>query len=386
MPPKLGILAMHPIQYQAPLFRRLSARGKIALDVLYLSDEGLHAYEDVGFRQFIAWDIDLMSGYNSDFLSSSGPKRRAPLRAWRLARWLAAQDVVVVHGFTHPWMLIAMVLCKLRRTPYLLRGDSKPRGRDMGWRRHVRDLLARSVVKASAGGLGIGQLNCEFYRQFGTDSVYWAPYSIDNERFAEAGRLTRAEILSPLGLDSHRPLLLFVGKLVRNKRPQDLVAALPLLSSPVTALFVGDGDLREHLREVLPNSAGAAIGFVNQADLPSYYQAADILVLPSESEQWGLVINEAMAAGVIPVVSEQVGAAPDLVTGVGEVFRQGDVQDLARAIERALEHVSNVAWRAEVRGRVAPYSLDATCSGFEEATMTVAGKDPRAGVHLPGRR
>ncbi|MGI8578824.1 MAG: hypothetical protein ACR2KG_13140 [Nocardioidaceae bacterium] len=106
------------------------------LDVLYLSDEGLHAYEDVGFGQSVAWDMDLMSGYKSDFMSSRSLKRRAPIRAWRLVRWLAAQDVVVIHGFTHPWMLFAMVLCKVQRTPYLLRGDSKPRGRDMGWRRH----------------------------------------------------------------------------------------------------------------------------------------------------------------------------------------------------------------------------------------------------------
>ena len=72
-------------------------------------------------------------------------------------------------------------------------------------------------------------------------------------------------------------------------------------------------------------SSGIVTGFVNQADLPSYYHAADVLVLPSESEPWGLVVNEAMAAGALPVLSDRVGATPDLVSGLGEIYPCGDI-------------------------------------------------------------
>ena len=85
-------------------------------------------------------------------------------------------------------------------------------------------------------------------------------------------------------------------------------------------LFVGDGVLAERVQASISPANGVVTGFVNQSDLPIYYHAADILVLPSDEETWGLVVNEAMAAGTLPVVSDKVGCAPDLVDGVGEVL------------------------------------------------------------------
>jgi glycosyltransferase involved in cell wall biosynthesis len=84
------------------------------------------------------------------------------------------------------------------------------------------------------------------------------------------------------------------------------------LAHQVNTVFVGDGVLAERVRSSLVPGEGAVTGFVNQSELPGYYHAADIIVLPSETENWGLVVNEAMAAGVLPVVSDRVGAAPDL--------------------------------------------------------------------------
>jgi glycosyltransferase involved in cell wall biosynthesis len=147
-----------------------------------------------------------------------------------------------------------------------------------------------------------------------------------------------------------------------------------LLPQKVTTLFVGDGSLAEQVRASLSPRSGAVTGFVNQLELPAYYHAADILVLPSESETWGLVINEAMAAGVLPVVSDRVGAAPDLAEGMGEIYSCGDVADLAQALSRALERVADPAIRRLVRKHVARYSLDRTAEGFEEAALAVSAK------------
>ena len=77
------------------------------------------------------------------------------------------------------------------------------------------------------------------------------------------------------------------------------------------------------------------LGFVNQAELPGWYGCGDILALPSGREPWGLVVNEGMACGLIPVVSDAVGCAADLVRGVGEIFPAGDVAALAAALARA---------------------------------------------------
>jgi glycosyltransferase involved in cell wall biosynthesis len=72
------------------------------------------------------------------------------------------------------------------------------------------------------------------------------------------------------------------------------------------------------------------LGFKNQSELPQLYAASDVMVLPSENEPWGLVINEAMAAGLPVVVTNAVGAAPDLVEGqdTGFVYPVGNIARL----------------------------------------------------------
>ena len=118
---------------------------------------------------------------------------------------------------------------------------------------------------------------------------------------------------------------------------------------------------------------------MNQADLPPYYHAADILVLPSYHEPWGLVVNEAMATGALPVVSDRVGAGPDLVDGIGEVFACGDITALTEALRRALGSLGDPEVSERVRRRVAQYSIDIAAAGFEQAVLAVSKRPPRRG-------
>ena len=161
------------------------------------------------------------------------------------------------------------------------------------------------------------------------------------------------------------------------KRPLDLAAAVAHLDVPVNVLFVGDGALAGAVTALLPPGRGAVTGFVNQAELPSCYHAADILVLPSGSEPWGLVVNEAMAAGVLPVVSDRVGCAPDLVADLGEVYPSGDVAALAAALRRGVARVGDPGLAGSLRQRVAGYSIDATAAGFEQAALAVSAEGRR---------
>ena len=378
--PRLGVLDFNPIQYHTPLYQLMTRRAHVELDVLFLTDNGHCPVVDPGFGVPIAWDIDLLSGYEHQFLTTSGRHPPALSRVARLARWISDHDAVVVYGYSHPWMLLAALLCRTRRVPYLLRGDSVPQGRATGLRRHLRNAVARAVVSASAVGLAIGQLNEEFYRHYGAPRIIWAPYSVDDERFAGPPPTSRSELLSRWDLDSHKPVILFCGKLCPRKRPLDLCAAVKALAHDVNVLFVGDGVLADEVRACLQPGSGAVTGFVNQSELPAYYHAADIIVLPSEREPWGLVVNEAMAAGVLPVVSDQVGAAPDLVVGVGEVYPCGDTARLADALSRALALANNPETRNRVRQHAARYCLSRTATGFEEAVFAVSGGRRRAAI------
>jgi glycosyltransferase involved in cell wall biosynthesis len=347
----------------------LAKRGNIDLDVLFLSDRGVSATMDREFGLMVAWDIDLLSGYAHSFLTTNRNPSSTIKRVRMLADWVPSHDIVVVNGYTIPWILLTMVICRIRRVPYLLRGSSHPQGPSTGFRRHLRWVVTRLVVACSSGVLSMGHLNEEFYRKTHARSVTFAPNSVDDDRFGSPPPIDRSELLAKWHLRSDRPVILFSGKLIPRKRPLDIIEALKCLPHEVNMLFVGDGVLAERVQASMNPSSCVITGFINQSDLPIYYHAADILVLPSSDETWGLVVNEAMAAGTLPVVSDRVGCAPDLVDGVGEVYSCGDIAGLATALGRALDRIKEPDIRDQVRRHVAPYSLVHTAVGYEQGAM-----------------
>jgi glycosyltransferase involved in cell wall biosynthesis len=375
--PRLGVLALHPIQYHAPLYQRLASRGRVRLDVLFLRDDGVRLAVDPGFGVPVAWDIDLLSGYEQSFLDECRQWAARSGAVGRLVRWLRSHEVVVISGYSDPWMLFAAAACRTMGVPFLLRGMAAPEGYLTGIRRRVRDGIARTVVSSSAGGLALGTPNREFYVKYGAPRIFFTPNSVDNERFARPPAVGRSELLARWGLDDTAPVIMFCGKLLPRKRPLDLAAAANSLGQEVTTIFVGDGVLADQVRASLRPGRGVVTGFVNQADLPSYYHAADILVLPSDEEPWGMVVNEAMAAGTLPVVSDHVGAGPDLVDGIGEIFPRRDVAALAEALGRALGRIGDPAVIERMRQRVAQYGIDVAAVGFEQATLAASKQPPR---------
>lgn len=95
-------------------------------------------------------------------------------------------------------------------------------------------------------------------------------------------------------------------------------------------------------------------------------------MLPSDHEPWGLVVNEAMLAGVPPVVSDRVGCACDLVRGTGYIYPCGDTGALAAALHRALVQVAAQDVRPLMRGRAARYGVARTAAVFEHAALAAA--------------
>jgi glycosyltransferase involved in cell wall biosynthesis len=369
--PRLGVLATHPIQYQAPLYQELARRAAVDLNVAFLSSAGARPVHSPGFGVTIAWDIDLLGGYRSTMLA------RRPLAgkaAWLVAasRWLRQQDIVVLHGHADPDMLLAAAACRLLGIPYLLRGDSWAESSAAGPRRIARHLVAGAVVRNAAGALPVGERNAGFYRRYALIPHYLAPYSVDNERFAamsDAARPARAERLSSLGLDPRRPTVIFSGRLIPWKRPLDLVRAIERSGAELNLLLLGDGPLRAEVGGYEGSLPVRCLGFINQAEMPCWYGSGDILALPSDVEHWGLAVNEGMACGLIPVVSDVVGCGPDLVAGIGEVFPVGDVAALADALRRVARDLP--VRRARLRDRMAGFTIAATAAGYEQAAVAL---------------
>jgi glycosyltransferase involved in cell wall biosynthesis len=140
--------------------------------------------------------------------------------------------------------------------------------------------------------------------------------------------------------------------------------------------MVGSGPLESELRAL--QEAGRIrrlhwAGFVNQGDLPHYYSAADILVLPSVIEMWGLVVNEAFACGTPCIVSDAVGSGPDLVEGfdAGLVFATGDVSALRQCMQEALDSERRLKWKRRLDEFSRSVTLDHTSDVIADAVSMV---------------
>ncbi|MHB9073541.1 MAG: glycosyltransferase family 4 protein [Desulfobaccales bacterium] len=351
---RLAYLVTHPIQYQAPLLRRIAAEPGIDLTVFFCSDFSLKSYFDPCFRKIIAWDVPLTEGYRYEILPAIG--RRDRLSFWRpvnygLARRLSPAnfDVLWVHGYNRWFHWLAMAWAKMRGLKVLVRDEatllSTPR---RGLKRLAKRLFFLMLKNLVDGFLAIGTLNAAYYRSFGIapERIFRVPYAVDNHFFRDKARAAspeRENLRRELGLEPGRPIILYASKLSPVKHGADLLEAY-LQMSPNPAqephsylLFIGDGDQRETMEARARTVNWRSIkflGFKNQTELPRYYDLCDVLVLPSVFEPWGLVINEVMNAGRAVVVSDQVGCAPDLVRSGenGYIFKTGDIDGLRRAL------------------------------------------------------
>jgi len=389
---KVAYFVTHPIQYQAPLLRRVAAGGEIDLRVFFLSDLSLHTHHEAAFGQSFKWDVNLTDGYAWEMLPRVGIGTSTPLRPWWPVQGLRGRlaaggfDAVWVHGWSHIGLRQAARAARGLGLPLLLRGESTPAtSRSAGWKRWLRDRHLRALFNQAEAFLCIGTRNRELYQQFGVpaEKLFLVPYAVDNEVFqarAQAAATRREAFRKELGLEPGRPVILFAAKFIPVKAPGDLLTAYQRAWSESAGagdapkpylLFVGDGPLRGELETMAGARKGDDVrflGFRNQTELPALYDLCDLFVLPSHFEPWGLVINEVMNAGKPVVVTDCVGAAPDLVqSGAnGWIYPTGEVGALAECLRqafpsanlpamgrRSLEIINQWDYEADVRGLTA---------------------------------
>jgi glycosyltransferase involved in cell wall biosynthesis len=391
---RLAYIVSHPIQYQAPLLRYLSRDDEIDLQVFFLSDFSLHDHYEAAFDQTFKWDTQLTEGYSWEVLPRVFSGSSAVLRPWLPAGGLRQRlragkfDAVWIHGWGHMGLCQAVREAVSLDLPVLMRGESTPAiSRNVSIRNGLRDKFYRWLFRQITGFLCIGTRNREFYRQYGVPEhrLFSVPYAVDNAFFqarCSDAAPERATFRRSLDLQPGRPVLLFAGKFVPAKAPEELLDAFYQVHSRFNGnsipylLFVGDGPLRAKL-EKRARPLGDSVrflGFRNQSELPPLYDLCDLFVVPSRFEPWGLVVNEVMNAGRPVIVSDRVGAAPDLVVNGdnGFVYPSGDVPTLASRLLQIIES-PNLRARMGQRSlkRISSWDFEADGRGLLEALVKV---------------
>jgi glycosyltransferase involved in cell wall biosynthesis len=372
-PLRVTVVSPEPTPYRSPLFDLVAARPELELTVIY-------AAHTVAGR---TWSVEPQ--HRSTFLRGLAlpglgrvlhhdyPVTPGIARALRESR----PDVVVVSGWSTFASQAAIVWCRRRGVPYLPLVESHDLGPRKGWRRAVKGAVVPRVLRRAAGALALGTASRDSLVERGAqrERVHIFANTIDVPEWEERQSglaQRRPELRAELGAAVDDVLLLSVARLGSEKGLDVLVRGVAAARDPKLLLVIaGEGPQRREI-EALAQELGVRLrltGDLAAAKVAEAYAAADVFVLLSTRETWGVVVNEAAASGLPLVLSDRVGAAYDLlrdgengflvgagdVDATGEAFKRlsADAGLRVRAGERSRELVRGWGYEPSVESFVA---------------------------------
>jgi glycosyltransferase involved in cell wall biosynthesis len=346
--PRFRVLAIgsHPVQYMAPLFRRMAQHPQLEVSVAYCTLQGAKPTHDADFGITVKWDIPLLDGYPWQEIPNRGSGSDSfwglcNTGLYKLIRGGKFDAVLCYLGYLSASFWIAYFACRRAGTAFIFGTDASsliPRGGGSLKTQLKRALwprlfsLADQVIVPSSAGLSL-MLSIGIPQE----RVKLTPYSVDNDWWmAQSSLVNREAVRASWGANPSTPVILFCAKLQPWKRPRDLLQGFAQADLPNALLiYAGDGAQRQELeKEAIALSVSHRVrflGFQNQSQLPAVYTSADLMVLPSEYEPFAVVVNESYCCGCPVAVSDHVGAAQDLVAPIdnGLIFPSRDVRALS---------------------------------------------------------
>ena len=405
-PIKLAIIASHPIQYYAPLFRLLAADPQVDVCVFYLWDFGITDQVDQGFKQVLQWDIPLLDGYAYKFVRNDS-QDQGTHHIWGLQNPSLTREVIafqpdaiwltVSYNYASIYRLLwnlrnRFAKSSLRQISILFRGDSHRIAVQLSFKNKLRRFLIGKIIqqifKNFDACLYVGKANYEYFQYHGIpkSKLFFTPHAIDSDRFTKSPEVIAQahQWKQELGINPSHQVILFAGKFEPQKRPLDIIRAFWEANlDDVSLLLVGSGILEAEMRQLVDQFPSQSQNiffapFQNQSLMPRTYAIADLLVLPSYSETWGLAVNEAMAMGLAIIVSNHVGCAANLVNPDvnGLIFEAGNVEELAKSLQFAFSDRDRLKqWGEASQIIIANYSYQQAIVGIKQALAMTCSND-----------
>ncbi len=360
-----------------------------------LDDRGgrLTALETARADATYAWDPETepVPFARVSALGDAAPEHTPPARTRRAisdALDRVDPDAVAITSYSTPDAQAALAWCRRRRRPAVMlfdsRADDAPR---VGWREAVK----RTLVRQYDAALVAGTPQEDYVTSLGMrpNAVFRPVDVVDNAFFARGATRARAEGAIP----HPGPYLLSVNRFLPRKNVDSLIRAYARYrtraqaagQAPWPLVLLGDGPGRAGLERLA--GGGVVFGGFQQVDaLPAWYAGAGLYVHPALSDPWGLVVNEAMAAGLPVLVSTGAGCALDLVDGNGATFDPVGLSALADALVQLTgPGVDRAALAARSREIIAGYTPQAFAEGLwaaVEAASLHADRPMSAGARL----
>jgi len=342
------VLVTHVVQYASPLFRVLANDPRLEILVAYCSLQGAEPGFDPEFEVQVQWDVPLLDGYKWVQVPNRSLRPRLGHfwglwnpGLWNLVRNGNFDAVVIYTGYMCASFWLTVLAAKSAGVPVLISTDSTTLHSREGkrWREWLKPfivsrvysfvdmiMVASNAAKKLAMTLGVPEKRLRIIRS-GVDKEAW---------LASSAKCNRSAVRAGWKVPDNARVILYCAKLQPWKRPLDLLEAFAKANLPgVYLVFAGDGPQR-NLLESRVHALGLAdrvrvMGFVNLSQLPGFYYAADLFVLPSAYDPCPLVVPEAMFSGLPVILSDAVLGRLEMIDvgKSGYLYPCGDVDALA---------------------------------------------------------
>jgi len=274
-------------------------------------------------------------------------------------------DLVVIEGYYQPTFLLTWLISKLLNSKVAFLIESSHLDKRTG--NCTIEALKRFIITHSDALMVAGQASLNYMKSFGVkpSNIFHIPYTADYNFFSDKYRSLKSEEITikttkntKLKEDGNL-IFLYVGRLWEGKGIFYLLRAFKKLQmerNNICLILVGDGPDEHKYRKMTKEESIQNVyfeGFKQKEELPEYYALADIFILPSLTEPWGLVVNEAMIFNLPVICTNKVGAAYDLI----ENGKNGLIVDAANA-DSLYKAMKILAESSELRGEMGKISAE----------------------------
>jgi len=374
---KLALITEIIAPYRVPVFNALARHPGLDLHVIFLAENDARRRQWRIYKEEIEFSHEVLPSYRG---SMGG---RDILLNWGLGSALSNCDpaAIVCGGYNYAASWISQTWARRKGVPFFAWVESNRR--DLRTHSRWRELLKKKFLNGCSGFLVAGQSSFDYLNSYHLprEKIFTAPNAVDSDLFASCANAARENNDVRRRLRLPERFFLFVGRMVRDKGIFDLLEAYRLLPADIRRgvglVFAGDGPDRAQLEraaELIHPGNIVFSGFVQRDDLPAYYGSADLFILPTHSDAWGLVVNEAMACGLPIICTAAAGCVEDLVTDHwnGRIVAPYDVHQLTAAL---VELATNIALRSVMgtrsRERIAAYSPQTCADGIAAAVLSL---------------